>query len=321
MEKTKTLRTLLENIVKENRAEGILLSGGLDTSVLASLLRRKSLTAITVAVGKHSPDLYFARKLAKKFGWNHVVVRTDYEKLLKKIPCTIGLFRSFDPMTLRNNVVIHLALEKAKSLGLKSVMTGDGGDELFAGYRFIFEKQPRAMLYSLRRMWKIMHFSSIELGKSIGIKIIAPYIDSKIKSFVKKLRPSDFVTDRRGTKFGKAILRYTFAEELPEGFIWREKAPIEVGSGSAGITEYIEKLVPDSIFENERKRILDKDKVKIRTKEQYQYYLFYRSLFGSPQAGRGPRPSKNGKVCPDCGCEVVPPEGKFCRTCGLWPAC
>lgn len=316
MEKPEQLRMLLEKIVEENPPDGILLSGGLDTTLLAYLLRRMNLTAITVGVGKNAPDLYFARKLAKKFGWKHIVIRTDFKNLLKKMPKTIEVFKSFDPMTLRNNVVIQIALEKAKALGLKSVLTGDGGDELFAGYNFIFEKKSRAMMPTLRRMWKIMHFSSYDLGRRLGIKIIAPYIDSKIKSFVKKLHASDFVATYQGTKFGKAILRYAFAKELPEEFIWRKKSPIEQGSGSTHIAQYIEGLIANTKYEKERAQIFLQDKVKIRSKEHSAYYSIYRKLFGRPK-----RAAKNEVACPSCGSRVVPPEGKFCRTCGLWPAC
>ena len=316
MKKTETLKSLLAGIVQKAEPDGMLLSGGLDTALLASLLEGRKLHAVTVAVGDASTDLYFAEKLAKKFGWEHTVIRTRFEEILEQMPDTIRVLHSFDPMTLRNNVVIQMALKKAKSLGLKRVMTGDGGDEIFAGYRFIFEKKPRAMLHSLKRMWKIMHFSSQDLGKDLGIEILSPYLDEKIKSFAENLSAADLVTAREGGKIGKAILRYAFEDRLPPEFIWRVKSPIQDGSGSALITGYLEQAIRDREYEKEKERIFREDKVLIRDKEQFAYYRIYRKNLGKPQG------AKKGEIaCPACGTEVSPPEGKFCRTCGLWPAC
>lgn len=315
MRNPERLRQLLEATVARMPApDGILLSGGLDTAVLCRLYRGLPLHAVTVGLGRRAPDLRFARALARRSGWKHTVIVIGYEELLAALPPTVRVLRTFDPMTLRNNAVIRIALEKARSLGLKRVLTGDGSDEIFAGYRFIFEKSPRAMAYSLRRMREIMHFSANDLGADLGVKILQPYLDPAVVRFSAGLRPAELVASRGGTKFGKAVLRRAFEGSLPEEFVWREKNPIQGGSGSAGLTAHLEKTVSDAEFESGRRLVLGRDGVSLRDKEHYYCYLVFRALFGKVRPGKG-----SDLICPSCAAAVRPAQGKFCRTCGHWP--
>ncbi len=316
MRKTEEIKQLLQKIVETSHADGILLSGGLDTSLVGFLARGKKLSAITVAVGENSLDLHYASILAKKFQWKHTVLKVSFEDLLRRMPETIRVLKTYDPMTLRNNVVIQMALSKAKKLGLKCVLTGDGGDELFAGYRFIFEKTPRAMMYSLRRMWEIMHFSSQDIGQALKIKVESPFLAVPVNRFAGKLQAKDFVTKYRGIKIGKAILRRAFESDLPEKFIWRVKAPIQDGSGAVGITQYLGRKTSDAAFKMETERIFKDANIRLRDKEQLAYFKMYQKIFGKPS-----RAGKGKTSCPDCHAEIVPVRGKYCRTCGLWPAC
>jgi len=123
-----TLRALLHDAVKRNLADGILLSGGLDTSILASIASRfVSLKAFTAALrGVPAQDVEYATLMVGKLGVRHLVHLFDMSELLEAIPGVVSVMRSFDPMEVRNSVTIHIGLGVAKESDASTVMTGDG---------------------------------------------------------------------------------------------------------------------------------------------------------------------------------------------------
>jgi len=134
------LRLLLEEAVKRNLAEGILLSGGLDTSILATIAHQyTSLQAFTAAFkGTPAPDIKYAKLIANQLNLKHYIYLFGEDELYEAIPTVVGILKSFDPMEIRNSLTIFIALRMAGEGGMKSIMTGDGCDELFAGYDFLF---------------------------------------------------------------------------------------------------------------------------------------------------------------------------------------
>ena len=304
------LRSLLKDAVRRNVADCILLSGGLDTSVITVVANNHSkLTGITVSLGE-APDLRFASLIAKKFGLRHMVVRLDMKDIERVIPAIIEVMQSFDPMEVRNDATIMIGLRAVSEAGFKSVMTGDAVDELLAGYSFLFKMKPRQLSDRLEEIWRTMQFSSIPLAESLGITAKLPLLDYEFKNYAMGIDVSLKIREERGKTYGKWVLRKAFESELPEEIVWRVKMPIEQGSGTSSLPEYYAKKIEDSEFEHRRQSIWNMDKVHIRDKEQLAYYAVYREMFGAP-ANR----VSGDKVCR--GCSTHLPEGtSFCRTCG-----
>ena len=129
------LKSELAESVKRNYADALLLSGGLDSSILANIVNPRY--SWTIAFGKDAMDLSFARTVATKYSKKHTeVILTDVE-LLNIIKEIIKLFKTFDPIEIRNSSVMYAGLSKAREEGISTIMTGDGGDELFAGYNYL----------------------------------------------------------------------------------------------------------------------------------------------------------------------------------------
>ncbi|MEM3437092.1 MAG: asparagine synthase-related protein [Nitrososphaerales archaeon] len=309
------IRSLLKEAVLRNLSEGILLSGGLDTSILAYLASDiNKLRAITVAFNATlAPDVEYAKLIAKTLNLDHTIYLFDKNELFNSIPMVIKTLKSFDPMEIRNSVSIFIALKLAKEKGIKSVMTGDGSDELFAGYSFLFELNKEQLDDKLSKIWGSMFFSSIPLGKALNVDVKIPFLDQEIKSYAMSI-DSKYKIRKEGTQtWGKWILRKAFDNILPKAIVWRVKMPIEYGSGTNILTSLLEKMVNDFEFEEKRKRYMEEDKVVIRNKEQLWYYEIYRSIIGIPRKAKD-----IGKNCPFCNSDLND-DAKYCRVCGAYP--
>jgi asparagine synthase (glutamine-hydrolysing) len=313
-ERAKALRALVKSSLARHPAEGILLSGGLDTSILAPLAaQRATKVAVTVLVGEDAPDGPFATAVARACGLRHRVVRTTLPGLLEDLEFVVRTLVTFDPMEVRNSLVLARALREATALGLRSVMTGDAADELFAGYSYMWGKTDEELRSYTAHLARIMRFSSIPLGRALGIRVETPYADASIVRFALGLSKADKVAVRGGVTWGKVLLRLAFPKATSA---WRRKDPIEVGSGSTGLTTYFEKQTDPDAFAAEVERIRRDDRAEIRDAEHLAYYYGFRRVFGgAPPLGRlGPR------ACVHCGFDLPTPDVTFCVTCGAYPA-
>jgi len=309
------LRNVLEKAVEKNQAPSILLSGGLDTSILAAIAsRRFSFKAITVAFDSaEAPDLRFARQVADYLGLEHIIHRFNWAQVLEAIPEVVKVMRTFDPMEVRNDVATFVALKHAKSNNLTETLTGDGCDELFAGYSFLFEYDVVRIRLELEKMWKAMAFASVPMARALDMEAKLPFLDQEARSFAVRLDPNDLVRDQDGRRQGKWILRKAFEGMLPHEIIWRVKTPIEYGTGTAVFSRILETLISDREFERKVSRYLEEDKVMLRDKEQLFYYEIYRSILGIPRGDES-----YGRTCPKCRSNVRS-EASYCRTCGAFP--
>lgn len=309
------LRILLKEAVKRNRTQGILFSGGLDTSILAVFgSKLVKLKAFTIALqGAPAPDIKYAILMANNLQLEHIIHFFDRSELYDAIRRVIELRGSFDPMEVRNSVTIHIGLKRAREEGVKTIMTGDGCDELFAGYSFLFDLEREPLKLALRKLWSGMSFSSVPLAKALGVEVKLPYFDPDLMSFAKKLDSRYKIREVGGRRRGKWILRKAFEGILPEEVLWRAKMPIEQGSGTSTLPELFDKEISNTMFEEKRRKYLESDKVVIRDKEQLFYYDEYRSSIGIPHTI-----NPKGKICPQCNSNVVE-RANYCRICGGYP--
>ncbi len=308
------LRALLEDSVKRSPCETILLSGGLDTSVVAEVARSRGLrTAVTVLVGDHPPDEEHALAVAERLHLEHRVVRTDLEGLLAEVPLVVRVMRTFDPMEVRNSIVVARALRAARESGWGSAFTGDAADELFGGYSFLWQKSEEEFDRACERMARVMRFSSFPLGKELGVRVVAPFLDPAIVDLALGL-PRDLKVGKVGDDLhGKLLLREAFPD-VPNR--WRRKDPIEVGSGSAALPRHFRASTSPSELELEQRRILREEGIEIRDAEHLAYFRVFREVFD----GKPPVPRHGADPCPKCGYELPSREADFCVTCGAWPA-
>jgi asparagine synthase (glutamine-hydrolysing) len=310
---SRQIRLLLDGAVQRNLAECILLSGGLDTSIVTVLATKYSkLSGITVSLGE-APDVRFAKIIAEKYGIRHQVVRVDHNDIERAIMEVVRVMQSFDPMEIRNDATILIGLKSAKDAGFNGVLTGDAGDELFAGYSFFFKMSSDELEKTLRKMWTTMRFSSVPLAESLGMQVKLPFLDEEFKNYAMEIPVQLKVREERGQLYGKWILRKSFEQDLPDEILWRVKMPIEQGSGTSILSGYYAAKIQDSEFKKKKNQFWQSDHVKIRDKEQLAYYEIYREFFGTPG-----RLGSGSKVCTGCSTHL-PREMSHCGTCGEYP--
>jgi asparagine synthase (glutamine-hydrolysing) len=305
----------LDESIERNIADGVLLSGGLDTSILAYLASKHvRLNAFTAALrNAPAPDIEYSTLMANRLGLTHFVYQFYEDELYDAIRVTVKATDSFDPMEIRNSVTVYIGLKNAKENSVNTVMTGDGCDELFAGYSFLHGLERGQLILELKKLWSVMHFSSTELAKVLGMEVKLPYLDSSFKKFAMGLDSKLKVRSERGQIWGKWILRKAFENMLPEEIIWRAKVPIESGSGTATLPSFFNSIISDIEFNEKRIKYLDEDKVTIRDKEQLFYYEIYRSEVGVPHPT-----SQESKICVYCN-SSLPLTSSYCRRCGAYP--
>ena len=309
---------MLKEIITKEKARGLLLSGGLDSSIIASF--QKPEYTFTVALdGSNASDSEYARLIANQYGSNHITIKIKTMELLKVEEKIIELFRTFDPIFIRNSSVIFAAVQKANELGVDTLLTGDGGDELFAGYNYLkrYFNDTQKLEEEVKRLWDIMHFPSVTIGNFFNVKITSPYLNEKFMKFAKSIDISMKIGQYQNRLWGKFILRKCFEKwQHQEKPAWREKEAQEEGSGFSKIINYFEnQFITNKEYLEEIKRIKEIESVKIRNKEHLFYYLTYRKYFLPPRSQKG---LMEGRICPDCKGSFKW-RGKFCRLCGAYP--
>ncbi len=313
-QKSRALKEKLREVVKNYDFDGSLLSGGLDTSIInyIAAVKNPNLNCITVGFeNSKMKDIRFARILAEKLEIkNHHIYTFDFEKAKKTAEKTVKIMKSFDPIEIRNDISLLIALKKAKEKGAKTILTGDGSDELLAGYSYIYKKSPEKIGKEIKKIRNIMTFSSQKIAKDLGIKVKIPFLNEKIKKFTKNLKPEYLVGEKNGKKYGKWILRKAYENNIPSEIIWREKTPIEMGSGTTKLKKMFKSQISEKRFESEREKIKKEDEVTLRSEEQLYYYKIFKRHFGIPKP-ENPEDEK----CPYCGVNVSS-DATFCRICG-----
>jgi len=342
-------RLLLASIAKSTPCDCILLSGGVDTSILAEAafavynqakkanpdddqLKRPLTGAVTVLCTDQATDEFYATQIAHRTGLIQTVVKITLDSVLEELEFCIQTLETFDPMELRNGIVIARGLAVAKSLGYKTVMTGDGADELFAGYSFLHNMSAERLQAYSDKLTKTMRFSGVTLAKALGLELVQPYLDPELIKFSQqctrdeKINTHFHAQDREwqdrlsgAQVHGKFILREAFEKEAFSA--WRKKEPIEVGSGTTVLPKLFQESMSAEDLKKEQDQILEEERIKIRDVEHLNYFKVFKKVFGNDLSTYPAKLTRDGRdPCPGCGFNLTTPDQTFCVICGQWPA-
>ncbi len=291
------LREALEDSVKSHLMTdvpyGVLLSGGLDSSLISAITQKFAARRIeendlseawwpkvhSFACGlEGSPDLVAAQTVADSIGTiHHSVVFTEQEGIdaLKEV---IYHLETYDVTTIRASTPMYLMARKIKAMGIKMVLSGEGADEIFGGYLY-FHKAPSAQEFHeelLRKLERLHKFDCLRANKSMsawGIEARVPFLDKGFMDVAMRINPEDKMCGNG--KMEKAILRESFEGYLPKEILWRQKEQFSDGVGYSwidGLKTYVESQVTDQQLESASFRF------PVNTPDSKEAY-FYRCVF------------------------------------------
>jgi len=283
---------------------GVLLSGGLDSSVIAAVTKLFASKRIesndqesawypqlhSFAVGlKGSPDLIAAKKAADHIGTVHHEINFSIQEGLDAVRDVIYHLETYDVTTIRASTPMYLLARVIKSMGIKMVLSGEGSDELFGGYLY-FHKAPNAEKFheeTVRKMSKLHLYDCLRANKSLaawGIEGRVPFLDKEFIDIAMRLNPTDkMIINGRMEKW---ILRKAFEDYLPESIVWRQKEQFSDGVGYSWIDtlkEQAEAKVSDLELAEAEKRFPINPP---RNKEEYLYRSIFTEHFPSDSAAR-----------------------------------
>lgn len=299
----------IKKSVQDCTSNNLAFSGGLDSTILAYLLKKPN-TVTIIAEDFIASDLTYCQLVSKELKIKSNIETIKTEKILEGIKNVIKILKNFNDIEIRNSVVMYLAMDYFKKQGEKTLMTGDGADELFAGYNFLLNKSPQELEKEQKRIWQIMHFPSQKIGKYLGIKIESPFLSQNVKKLAESI-PVQYKVKKQGSQiYGKWILRKAFEDMIPKTITWRPKSAMQDGSGTSGLSGLFDAVIQNDTFEAKKEEIAKTDRVILRTKESMHYYEIYKKHFGAIQE------AKSERACPFCRYGV---DSKFCRMCGAYP--
>ena len=299
------LRNALEDAVHQQLMSdvpyGVLLSGGLDSSIIAAVTKKYAGKRIesddkeeawypqlhSFAIGlKGAPDLIAAQKAADHIGTIHHEVNFTIQEGLDAVRDVIYHLETYDVTTIRASTPMYLLARVIKSMGIKMVLSGEGSDELFGGYLY-FHKAPNAQEFheeTVRKLKKLYLYDCLRANKSLaawGVEGRVPFLDKEFIEVAMKLNPEDKMI--REGKIEKWVLRKAFEDYLPESIAWRQKEQFSDGVGYSWIDqlkEQAEQKISDTIFQSAA------DRFPINTPKNKEEYL-YRSIFESHFSSSG----------------------------------
>ncbi len=281
------LHTLLDRAVKRSipidAKTSALLSGGLDSSVICALALNyiPLLDAYVVSYG-NSEDLVKAKRFVDHFQGRvklHVVKYT-LEDLLRVIPEVVQSLETFDAALIRSALPMHIACSNIEA-GTDVLLTGEGSDELFAGYSYLEGVSPDAMDEELFRLLDVEYATGLQRVDRIpyrfGIEARAPWFDIELARLAFRLPAQMKIKRDRGAIIEKWIVRDTFKHLLPDEITWRKKAKFSQGAGSELVMrDYLQARISDAEFAKEKEVLPG---VHVRSKEELYYWRVFEEYF------------------------------------------
>ena len=309
---SKNIYQILEESCNSCQSNLISLSGGLDSSIIAHFLKKRDLNSVAIISEDFvSTDLTYCQMISKEMKIPLSIYNVSTSAILEAIENTIRILKNFNDIEIRNNVVMYLAIKWAKENDQKSIITGDGADELFAGYNFLVNKPENELDAEIKRVCSIMHFPTQKIGKELGVKIESPFLNQKIIELSNQIPSNLKIKEEKGKRYGKWILRKTFEKHIPLQIAWRRKSPMQEGAGTSGLTNLFESIISEETYVEKKLTVEKNDEVVIRSRESMYYYEIFKKLYGSPVNDNAEH------KCPYCKHEVN--NSKFCRMCGAFP--
>ena len=283
---------------------GVLLSGGLDSSITSALAKKYSKNRIesndqkaawypqlhSFAVGLvESPDLKAAKLVADHIGSIHHEVTFTIQEGLDAIKDVIFHLETYDVTTVRASTPMYLMARVIKSMGIKMVLSGEGADEIFGGYLY-FHKAPSPEEFhkeTVRKLEKLYQYDCLRANKSLaawGIEGRVPFLDKDFIDVAMRINPKDKMINKE--RMEKWVLRKSFENYLPKSVAWRQKEQFSDGVGYDWIDslkELVDKKVSDEMFKNAKFTFPFQTPM---SKEEYYYRSIFESHFPSETAAK-----------------------------------
>ena len=302
------IRQALRNAVKKQMMSdvpyGVLLSGGLDSSVISAITQSYSERRIednsqtkawwprlhSFAVGlKGAPDLAKARMVADHIGTVHHEINYTIQEGLDAIRDVIYFIETYDVTTVRASTPMYLLARVIKSMGIKMVLSGEGADEIFGGYLY-FHKAPSAEEFhkeTVRKLSKLYLYDCLRANKSLaawGVEGRVPFLDKEFLDVAMRTNPAAKMCP--GKTMEKRIVREAFSDMLPEEIVWRQKEQFSDGVGYSWI-DTLKKMTEELVTDEQMAHAAERFPINTpMCKEEYYYRSIFEEHFPSESAAR-----------------------------------
>ena len=302
------IRQALRNAVKKQMMSdvpyGVLLSGGLDSSVISAITQSYSERRIednsqtkawwprlhSFAVGlKGAPDLAKARMVADHIGTVHHEINYTIQEGLDAIRDVIYFIETYDVTTVRASTPMYLLARVIKSMGIKMVLSGEGADEIFGGYLY-FHKAPSAEEFhkeTVRKLSKLYLYDCLRANKSLaawGVEGRVPFLDKEFLDIAMRTNPAAKMCP--GKTMEKRIVREAFSDMLPEEIVWRQKEQFSDGVGYSWI-DTLKKMTEELVTDEQMAHAAERFPINTpMCKEEYYYRSIFEEHFPSESAAR-----------------------------------
>ena len=283
---------------------GVLLSGGLDSSIISAVAEKYADMRIeddsktkaywprlhSFAVGlKGAPDLAKARLVADHIGTVHHEINYTIQEGLDAIRDVIYFIETYDVTTVRASTPMYLLARVIKSMGLKMVLSGEGADEIFGGYLY-FHKAPDARAFheeTVRKLSKLYLYDCLRANKSLaawGVEGRVPFLDKEFLDIAMRTNPEAKLCP--GMMMEKKILRQAFADMLPDEVAWRQKEQFSDGVGYSWI-DTLKAVTAAAVTDEQMAHAAERFPINTpQNKEEYYYRSIFAEHFPSDSAAR-----------------------------------
>ena len=302
------IRQALRQAVKKQMMSdvpyGVLLSGGLDSSVISAITENFAEHRIeddsqskawwprlhSFAVGlKGAPDLAKARMVAEHIGTVHHEINYTIQEGLDAIRDVIYFIETYDVTTVRASTPMYLLARVIKSMGIKMVLSGEGADEIFGGYLY-FHKAPSAEEFhkeTVRKLAKLHLYDCLRANKSLaawGVEGRVPFLDKEFLDVAMRTNPKAKMCP--GTTMEKRIVREAFSDMLPQEIVWRQKEQFSDGVGYSWI-DTLKKITSEQVSDEQMAHAAERFPINTPLcKEEYYYRSIFEEHFPSESAAR-----------------------------------
>ena len=308
------LRAAVKRQLMSDVPYGVLLSGGLDSSVVSAVAERYSEMRIeddsqtkaywprlhSFAVGlKGAPDLAKAKLVADHIGTVHHEINYTIQEGLDAIRDVIYFIETYDVTTVRASTPMYLLARVIKSMGIKMVLSGEGADEIFGGYLY-FHKAPDARAFheeTVRKLSKLHLYDCLRANKSLsawGVEGRVPFLDKEFLDVAMRTNPSAKMCP--GKTMEKRIVREAFSDMLPEEIVWRQKEQFSDGVGYSWI-DTLKEITAKAVTDEQMAHAAERFPINPpKNKEEYYYRSIFAEHFPSDSAARSV-PSEASVAC------------------------